>query len=33
MSDAQTVSRTITLDSREEAVILFGDRREGYRPK
>ena len=26
MSDAQTVSRSVTLDSREEAVILFGPR-------
>lgn len=26
MSDASTVSRTLTLDSREEAVILFGPR-------
>ena len=26
MADPQTVSRTITLDSREEAVILFGPR-------
>ena len=26
MPDAPTVSRTLTLDSREEAVILFGPR-------